>query len=103
LPSYGILGAAVVWTIRALVDALALYVMALLLIPECRSAMGRFVLAIASANSLFLLTAQLDGLVLKGLFSSLLLLLFGLFVWRVVLQQSERNWLLRILHLRPVQ
>jgi O-antigen/teichoic acid export membrane protein len=103
LPSYGILGAAVVWTIRALVDALALYVMALLLIPECRSAMGRFVLAIASANSLFLLTAQLDGLVLKGLFSSLLLLLFGLFVWRVVLQQSERNWLLRILHLRPAQ
>jgi hypothetical protein len=93
----------VVWTIRAFVDALALYVMALLLIPECRSAIGRFVVSMASANMLFLFTAQLDGVLTKALFSSLLLLMFGLFVWRLVLQQNERNWLLRILHLRLAQ
>ncbi|MCG8086814.1 MAG: flippase [Candidatus Thiodiazotropha taylori] len=103
LSAYGILGAAVVWTIRAFVDALALYVMALLLIPECRTSIRRFMLSMGGAVTLFLLTAQLDGLLLKFLFSVLLLLLFGLFVWRMVLQQNERNWLLRMLHLRPVQ
>jgi O-antigen/teichoic acid export membrane protein len=102
LPIYGILGAAVVWTVRAFIDALSLYVMALLLIPECRSSIGQFMLAMVAAICLFLLTALLNGLLIKVLFSSLLLLLFGLFVWYWVLQQNERNWLLRMLHLRPV-
>ncbi|MCG7869761.1 MAG: polysaccharide biosynthesis C-terminal domain-containing protein, partial [Candidatus Thiodiazotropha taylori] len=103
LSAYGILGAAVVWTIRAFVDALALYVMALLLIPECRTSIRRFMFSMGGAVTLFLLTSQLHGLFVKFLFSSLLLLLFGLFVWRMVLQQNERNWLLRMLHLRPAQ
>jgi Flp pilus assembly protein TadB len=76
--------------------------MALLLIPECRSSIGQFMLAMVAAICLFLLTALLNGLLIKVLFSSLLLLLFGLFVWYWVLQQNERNWLLRMLHLRPV-
>ncbi|MES9862604.1 MAG: flippase [Candidatus Thiodiazotropha sp. LLP2] len=97
LSEFGILGAAIVWTIRAFVDALALYVMALLLIPECRASAKRFAFALLAAVSLFLFSAQLEGFYIKLLFTAVILLLFSVIVWRHVFDNSERTWVLRAL------
>ncbi|MCU7892183.1 MAG: flippase [Candidatus Thiodiazotropha sp. (ex Ustalcina ferruginea)] len=97
LLEYGILGAAVVWTLRALIDALALYAMALFLIPECRASTVRFGFALLSAISLFILAAMLDELPYKILFALFTLTSFVLLVWYRVFKQNERNWLLNSL------
>ena len=99
LTQYGILGAAVVWTFRAFLDAMALYVMAMVLIPECRVSAGRFALALFVAIGLFLLIAQVEGLIEKAVYSVVILLLFSLGVWRFVFQHKERAWILRTLRL----
>ncbi|MCU7922985.1 MAG: flippase [Candidatus Thiodiazotropha sp. (ex Dulcina madagascariensis)] len=97
LLAYGILGAAVVWTLRALVDALALYAMAIFLISECRASAARFALALLAAIALFIAAALLDGLIYKILFALLILALFTVVVWYRIFQQNERDWLLKSL------
>ncbi len=99
LHEHGILGAAVVWTLRAFVDTLALYLMVWVLVPECRASAGRFVRALGAAVGLFLLTAQLQGLLFKIVFCTLVLCGFAWVAWRFGLQQRERDWLLSGLHL----
>jgi O-antigen/teichoic acid export membrane protein len=103
LTDYGILGAAVVWTIRAFIDALSLYVMALLLIPECRVSAKRFGLGLVTAIGLFLLTALIEGWYAKMLFTLMTLVLFSVFIWRFVFQAAERMWILRLLRLGAEQ
>ncbi|MEJ2404294.1 MAG: flippase [Candidatus Thiodiazotropha sp.] len=99
LHTHGILGAAVVWTLRTFVDALALYFMVWVLIPECRVSVVRLAWAIGGAVGLFLLTAQLDGLLLKFAFCGVVLCGFTWLAWHFVLQQQERDWVLRGLRL----
>jgi O-antigen/teichoic acid export membrane protein len=99
LHEYGILGAAVIWTLRTCVDALALYVMVLLLIPECRASVGRFTWALGAAVGLFLLTAQIDGLLFKFVYCGVVLFGFAWIAWRFGLHQRERDWVLRGLRL----
>ncbi|WP_316367474.1 flippase [Candidatus Thiodiazotropha sp. CDECU1] len=95
LSHYGILGAALVWTLRAWLDALALYAMALMLIPECRASAIYFGTAIIVAVTLFIIGAQFDHLLEKLVFTMTVLAAFSYLVWRHVLEQKERQWLLR--------
>jgi O-antigen/teichoic acid export membrane protein len=103
LTQYGILGAAVVWTARAFLDAASLYVMALVLIPECRDSARHFIIFVVAAMALFLMMAQLDGLLLRVITLSSLLLLFVLGVWRYVFRPKEQEWILAALRLRRGQ
>jgi O-antigen/teichoic acid export membrane protein len=102
LSEYGILGAAVVWTIRAVVDALSLYLMALSLIPECRASGLRFAVTILLAVTLFFMTAQIDTLYNRVLFTLGVLVLFTFMVWRYLLPEPDREWLLRTIGMRRV-
>jgi O-antigen/teichoic acid export membrane protein len=92
---YGILGAALVWTIRAWLDALALYVMSLMLMPESRSSAGRYGLSVIVAIALFFVATLFHGLLGKFLFSLIVLSGFSYLVWRYVLEQKERLWLMK--------
>lgn len=94
LSHYGILGAAAVWTLRASLDALALYAMSLILIPECRRSSTRFGISMIVAATLFVSAALIDGLVQKFIFMAIVLTTFVYTVWRHVLEQKERQWLL---------
>ncbi|MEW8543262.1 MAG: flippase [Candidatus Thiodiazotropha endolucinida] len=100
LTHYGILGAALVWTLRAWLDALALYMMSLTLIPECRASTIRFGLSVLLAVMLFVLATQFQDLLEKFLFAGIVLTGFIYLVWRHVLEQKERLWLLRGLGVR---
>jgi O-antigen/teichoic acid export membrane protein len=95
LSHHGILGAAVVWTLRACVDAVVLYSMSMILIPECRKETIRFGFSLAIAFALFILAALFDGLVEKFLFITFVLSGFVYIVWHHVLEQKERAWLLK--------
>ncbi|MBV2093661.1 MAG: flippase [Candidatus Thiodiazotropha sp. (ex Codakia orbicularis)] len=95
LSNYGILGAAVVWTLRAWVDALVLYAMSLLLIPECRASAPGFGFSMIVAIVLFFSASQLDGLLGKSVFVVVVLSGFSYIVWHHVLEQTERRWLLK--------
>lgn len=95
LPEYGILGAAAIWTLRAWVDAIALYIMALILVPECRVSILRFVLSLAVTVLLFIVGAVIDNLLEKFFFISVVMACFAYIVWYHVLEQKERAWLLK--------
>jgi O-antigen/teichoic acid export membrane protein len=95
LTHHGILGAAVVWTLRAWVDAVVLYSMSLILIPECRKATMSLALSLVVALTLFILATLFDGLLEKFLFIIFVLSGFGYIVWHHVLEQKERTWLLK--------
>ncbi|MBW9266144.1 MAG: flippase [Candidatus Thiodiazotropha sp. (ex. Lucinisca nassula)] len=100
LSHYGILGAALVWTLRAWLDALALYMMSLALVPECRASAMRFGLSVLMAVTLFVVATQFQDLLEKFLFVGIVLTGFIYLVWRHVLEQKERLWLLRGLGVR---
>jgi O-antigen/teichoic acid export membrane protein len=95
LPEYGIIGAAAIWTLRAWVDAMALYVMSMILVPECRVSLTRFGLSIAVAAALFAVAGVFDNLLEKFLFVLVVLASFAYIVWCHVLEQKEKLWLLR--------
>ncbi|MEW8507348.1 MAG: flippase [Candidatus Thiodiazotropha sp.] len=94
LTNYGILGAAVVWTLRAWVDALVLYALSLILIPECRTSAPGFGISMIIAVILFFLATQFDDLLGKSMFVIVVLTVFTYIVWEYVLEQKERRWLL---------
>ncbi|MEW8027579.1 MAG: flippase [Candidatus Thiodiazotropha sp.] len=100
LSHYGILGAALVWTLRAWLDALVLYMMSLMLMPECRASATRFGLSVLMAVTLFVVATQFQDLLEKFLFTLIVLTGFSYLVWRHVLEQKERLWLLKGLGVR---
>ncbi|MES9969275.1 MAG: flippase [Candidatus Thiodiazotropha sp.] len=95
LSHYGILGAALVWTFRAWLDAVVLYVMALTLIPECRSSAIYFGISVIAAVTLIIIGTRFDHLSQKFIYAAIVLAGFTYLVWRRVLEQKERQWLLR--------
>jgi O-antigen/teichoic acid export membrane protein len=95
LPEYGILGAAATWTLRAGVDAIALYIMSLILVPECRSSITRFAVAMVVTVILFVIAAMFDSLLEKVIFIAVTLACFTYIVWYHILEQKEKLWLLK--------
>jgi O-antigen/teichoic acid export membrane protein len=95
LPKYGILGVAAIWTLRAWVDAIALYIMSLVLVPECRVSITRYVFAMIVTVALFITAAMFDNLLEKALFIVVILACFTYIVWYHVLEQKEKQWLLK--------
>lgn len=101
LPEYGILGAAAIWTLRAWVDAIALYIMSLILVPECRVSITRFAFSLVVTVVLFVLAAMFDNPLGKVLFVAVILACFTYIVWYHVLEQKEKLWLLKGLGVGP--
>jgi O-antigen/teichoic acid export membrane protein len=99
LHQFGILGAAIVWTLRAGVDALVLYAMSSILIPECRKSANRFGLSLLAVILLFIVAAQFEDLPGKFIFIASVLSAFLYLVWYHVFDEKERMWLLKRLGL----
>jgi O-antigen/teichoic acid export membrane protein len=90
---YGIDGAAVAWTARALIDALALFVISKRFLPYGNHSAARITVVLAASLVVFTFAAQVQGLIFKG---SFLLVTLGAFVavtWFVVFSPQERRLL----------
>ncbi|MFP5275983.1 MAG: flippase [Acidobacteriota bacterium] len=102
---YGITGAAMAWTFRSGVEAIIMFCIADRLVPAGRTAVKKaggirvlvFICAFAgSAVTAFLLFHGLRLLI----FGCAVLLIFGGTLWKIVLNQSERQWILAAARIR---
>jgi len=89
--THGIEGAAVAWTVRAAVDALALFVIAKRFLPIRPSLQLQTLLLVVGALSAFALATLPRGLEMKGLFILFIFLGFVLIAWFLVLTPEERS------------
>jgi len=103
LDAYGIVGVAVAWVLRVVVDAVFLFAMAhrllspaspLTLRPVLRPGMALFVLALG---------AVIPGLAMKSVFLLVMLILFVVLAWFVILATDERNMICSRLKTMPTK
>ncbi|GMQ82961.1 MAG: flippase [Rhodothermia bacterium] len=102
LAAYGIVGAAIAWVLRVAVDTLFLFVMAHRLLSVASPFSLRPVLMAGMALLVLALGAVIPGLVMKGLFLLLVLLIFAVVAWFVILATDERNMIRNRLKATPV-
>lgn len=92
---YGIMGTAIIWTARIMVDGVFLFLMALRLLPVSSSGVWRMMLMTGAALVMMAIGAQLPYLLMKGLFLLLTTLTFVLVAWLKILAPDERRMVLR--------
>jgi O-antigen/teichoic acid export membrane protein len=102
LDAYGIVGAAIAWAARMAVDAVLLYLLAGILLPEASRFTLRAALAIATAFLALGLGAIISGLAVKALFLLIVLSLFGVVAWFGILRSEERTMIRRRLNTLPL-
>ena len=95
LGAYGIVGAAIAWTLRVTIDTLFLFVMARRLLSVESLFQLRSVLIIGMAFFLLPLGAAISGIAMKGLFLLLVLPLFAGISWFFILAIDERNMIIK--------
>ena len=93
--AYGIEGAAIAWTARATVDALALFILADRFIPARGGYRSRTIALAAVASVALALSTLPQQLMLKCIFVASTSLGFLLASWFLVLSQEERNFALK--------
>lgn len=91
VPAYGVVGAAVVWTLRIMLDGLAIFWVHSRLMPEMRRPIKKALAAVAAALLLFLVAGFLQGLGAKVVFVVLVLSAFGSATWNYALSPKEKN------------
>lgn len=91
IASYGVVGAAITWAARVIVDAVVLYAFVWRLVPECRQEIRRAVGGALATGATFVAAALLRttgvrvGFVLGGL------LISAVIAWRFVLTADDRT------------
>ncbi len=98
---YGIIGAAITWVLRVVIDAMFLFVMAHRLLPAVSPFTLRPVLIVGMVLFVLVLGAVISGLVMKFVFLLLVLLIFLATAWFVILAADEREMLCRSLKAIP--
>jgi O-antigen/teichoic acid export membrane protein len=88
---YGIEGAAIAWTVRAVGDALVLFGLARRLLPVGTSFRPQITLLLAFALVTLALATLPQGLILKGIFLFLTLMVFVGTSWYLILTPEERT------------
>jgi len=91
LSTYGIIGAAIAWVLRASVDTLFLFTMAHRLLPVASPFTLRSMLMACIVLFVLALAVVIPGLAMKGLFLLLVLFLFAVAAWFVILVRDERD------------
>lgn len=89
--NYGIIGTAVVWTGRVVVDTVLVFLVALWLLPAAASSLLRMSILAGAAVIVLAIGTQLSDLAIKGLFMLFTLPTFALMGWFVVLVPKERQ------------
>ncbi|MGI9179338.1 MAG: flippase [Longimicrobiaceae bacterium] len=90
LSSYGIIGVAVAWTVRAGLDMVVLLAMARRFLPESAASLRRINALIGGSLLALTLVALPAGLLLQTAFAALVLGLFGIAAWRYLLTSPEQ-------------
>jgi len=91
IQSYGIGGAAIAWVARVAVDSLVLFAMAMRFLPRCTDIMGRMALTMVIALITLGIATLPEGIIMKGVFLFLTLLVFVLASWFQILSLEERE------------
>ncbi len=91
LNTYGIVGAAIAWVVRAAIDTILLFVMSHRLLSAVSSLTMRSIFMIGIAFLVLAVAALISGVVIKGLFLLLVLFIFAVMVWFVILEPDEKN------------
>ncbi|NOZ51521.1 MAG: flippase [Gammaproteobacteria bacterium] len=99
---YGIIGAAIAWVLRVAVDTVILFVMAHRLLPTVSPFTRRPVLIAGMALFVLGLGAMVPGLVMKGVYLLLVLLIFAAVSWFILLATDERNMIRSRLKIIPI-
>jgi O-antigen/teichoic acid export membrane protein len=89
--THGIDGAAIAWTARVFVDALALFLISNKFLPHGSHQTARITALLAASLVVFAFAAQVQGLIFKGLFLLLTLAAFVPLTWFVVFSPQERE------------
>jgi len=101
LGAYGIVGAAIAWVARVAVDGLLLFVMAHRLLPSLSPITMQSVLLSGVVLFMFYLGAVITGLVMKGCFLLLVLIVFAVIAWFVILHTDEKAMIRSCLKVMP--
>jgi O-antigen/teichoic acid export membrane protein len=91
LNDYGIIGAAVAWVLRIILDTVLLFGLAERKVLPQHSSNLRWLLIIVVAMLVITAGGMMAGAVTKGLYSILALVLFAGFGWSIILNMNERR------------
>ncbi len=91
IPQYGIVGVALVWTLRISVDTLVLFFMVNYLLPEAKVYAGKIALAIFLALLLLMLSLAISGVWLKSIYLLAAVIFAMLFLWFYLLAFEDRQ------------
>ena len=100
LEQFGIVGAALAWTLRAAIDAALLFAMARHLLPETSPALRAIALMGVTAAVLLSIAATLPTLTTRGVFLGVVLPGFVWTAWRQLLSHEERGMIRRAVRLQ---
>jgi O-antigen/teichoic acid export membrane protein len=102
ISGWGILGAAIAWSARAIVDGILLLWLATRHLPGLPMSHGRLVVVWLGATLAWCAALWPSSLLLKLGFVTVVLIVFAVISWHVIMDQSERAMLQNILRgLRP--
>jgi len=99
--AHGVEGAAMAWTIRIAIDALIMFMFALRLLPECRTAFRRAIAPLGFALLALALATLPASVAAEGSFSLHTLIVYGFIAWYFGFTPMEKTALLR--SLKPVR
>lgn len=94
IKTFGLQGAAAVWTIRAAVDMAALLLIARRLIPALKDVTSRAFKHLAFGLTVLAAGALLPNLPARLIFLAVALRAFAAFAWRFTLESEERDFAL---------
>jgi O-antigen/teichoic acid export membrane protein len=97
LVTYGIKGAATVWTIRIMVDTVIFFMVASYVLPETKPFTRRNCVNVFMAIGALIFAMTFSNLLIKLVFMHGILLLFALWSWTLLLNENERRTIKDIL------
>lgn len=97
LGRYGIEGAAAAWTFRVAIDTVILFVIAGRFLPESLPTLRGTLLCMGIALLVLVFAAVLQGVGVKLVYLTTVLIAFGLIGWYRVLAPGERTWIRLVL------
>ena len=102
LVTHGIKGAATVWTIHLMVDTIIFFIVASYVLPETRPFTRRNGVNVVMALGALIFAMMVSNLLLKLVFMHGILLIFAFLSWKLLLSETERGTIKRILCLGKI-
>lgn len=103
LPTYGIVGAAFVWSLRTTVEAIVLFAMAWRVLPAASTSLIKICVETGAALAVIGVGVLVHGLAEKAIFLTIVLGPFAWAAWFWILDASERRGLLANLRIRTAR